>query len=130
MTYVLRHNDKKGMSVPEMEATFRVLVVAGSETTGTALSGIMGNLLQNPDAMKHSTEEVRRSSQHHSEISAGRASSLPYLNAVIEGGLRLCPPVALGIPRMVPVGGAEVPGLWLPGGVSFRFTTFLEFWAS
>ena len=40
MTYVLRYNDEKGMSVPEIEATFRTLVVAGSETTATALSGI------------------------------------------------------------------------------------------
>lgn len=120
MTYVLRYNDEKGMSVPEIEATFRVLVVAGSETTGTALSGIMGNLLQNPDAMRQVTEEIRRSFQHLSEIGAERASRLPYLNAVIEEGLRLCPPVALGMPRVVPAGGAEVSGHWLPSGVSFR----------
>ncbi|KAI4281836.1 MAG: hypothetical protein L6R38_003390 [Xanthoria sp. 2 TBL-2021] len=40
MTYVRRYNDEKGMTVLEIEATFRALVVAGSETTATALSGI------------------------------------------------------------------------------------------
>lgn len=41
MAYVLRHNDEKGMSLLEIEATFNILVVAGSETTATALAGIM-----------------------------------------------------------------------------------------
>lgn len=118
MTYVLRYNDEKGMTVPEIEQTFRVLVVAGSETTGTALSGILGNLLKSPDIMEETAKEIRRSFQNASEICADRVSNLPYLNAVIEEGLRLCPPVALGMPRVVPAGGAEVSGQWLPGGVS------------
>ena len=118
MTYVLRYNDEKGMTVPEIEQTFRVLVVAGSETIGTALSGILGNLLQSPHSMEEVVREVRQSFRNASEISANRVSNLLYLNAVIEEGLRLCPPVALGMPRVVPAGGAEVSGQWLPGGVS------------
>jgi cytochrome P450 len=118
MTYVLRHNDEKGMSIPEIEATFKVLVVAGSETTGTALSGIMGYLLQSPDILGNLTKEICQSFHDASAICADRASNLPYLGAVIEEGLRLCPPVALGMPRVVPSSGAEVSGHWLPGGVS------------
>lgn len=118
MTYVLRYNDEKGMTVPEIEQTFRVLVVAGSETTGTALSGILGTLLKSPDMMEKTAKEIRLSFQNASEICADRVSNLPFLNAVIEEGLRLCPPVALGMPRVVPAGGAEVSGQWLPGGVS------------
>lgn len=116
MTYILRHNDEKGMNVPEIEATMRVLVVAGSETTATALSGIMGNLLQNPRTMKKLTDEIRHSFRHASEICAERVTSLTYLGAVIEEGIRLCTPVALGMPRVVPADGAEVSGYWLPCG--------------
>lgn len=97
------------------------LVVAGSETTGTALSGIMGNLVHNCEDMKRIAEEVRRSFNDASEISAERVSHLPFLNAVIEEGLRLCPPIALGMPRTVPAGGCEVSSQWLPGGVSQEF---------
>lgn len=125
MTYVLRYNDEKGMTVPEIEQTFRILVVAGSETTGTALSGMLSNLLQTPDAMKTLVKEIRQSFQDPSAICANAVNNLPYLNAVIEEGLRLCSPVALGLPRVVPAGGAEVSGQWLPGGVSpnmYRFT--------
>ncbi len=120
MAYVLRYNDEKGMTIPEIEQTFRVLVVAGSETTGTALSGILGSLLQNPDVMQKTVKEIRESFQDASDICANRVSNLSYMNAVIEEGLRLCPPVALGLPRVVPADGAEVSGQWLPGGVSHR----------
>jgi len=120
MTYILRHNDEKGMSVPEIEQTLRVLVVAGSETTATALSGIVRSLLQNPDAMSKVTAEIRQSFRHESEIVSQRVTTLIYLGAVIEEGLRMCPPVALGMPRIVPVGGAEVSGHMLPAGVSTR----------
>jgi len=116
MTYVLRYNDDKGMSVPEIEATMRVLVVAGSETTATALAGIIGNLLRNPDTMLRLAEEIRSSFRHASEITSERIINLTYLGAVIEEGLRLCPPVALGMPRVVPPDGAEISGHWLPGG--------------
>ena len=118
MTYVLRYNDEKGMSIPEIEATFRTLVVAGSETTATALSGILLHLLRNPEAYDKLAKEIRTSFTHESEIVAEHVSDLSYLNAVIEEGLRLCPPVALGMPRVVPAGGAEVSGRRLPAGVS------------
>ena len=118
MTFILRHNDEKGMSDPEIEATLRILVLAGSETTATALSGIIGNLLANPKAMKELTVEIRSSFRHTSEIWSERVSKLSYLGAVIEEGLRLCTPVALGMPRVVPAGGTEVAGHLLPDGVS------------
>ena len=116
MTYVLRHNDERGMSGLEIETTMRILVLAGSETTATALSGIMTNLLRNPDTMSKLVDEIRNSVTYVSEISAERVSTLPFLGAVIEEGLRLCPPVALGMPRLVPAGGTTISGHWIPGG--------------
>ena len=118
MTYVLRYNDEKGMSIPEIETTFRTLVVAGSETTATALSGIMHHLLKNPQIHYRLTDAIRSAFKHESEIISENVSKLPLLNAVIEEGLRLCPPVALGMPRLVARGGSEVGGYWLPEGVS------------
>lgn len=122
MTYVRRYNDEKGMSVPEIKTTFRTLVVAGSETTATALSGIMNYLLKAPDIHQHLIHTVRTAFNHESEIVAGSVDKLPFLNAVIEEGLRLCPPVALGMPRVVPRDGAEVSGYWLPEGVGNSLT--------
>ena len=128
MTYIQRHNDEKGMTYPEIEATLRTLVVVGSETTGTELSAVVRNLLRHPSALEKLTEEIRQAFSSPSEINAERTASLEYLDAVIEESLRLCPPVPLGMPRVVPEGGAEVSGNWLPGGVSpfnSRCTEFL-----
>ena len=118
VTYVLRHNDEKGMAVPEIEQTLRILVAVGSETTATALSGIVRCLLQNPDTLEKLNSEIRHAFRHRSEVNAISVKELTYLSAVIEEGLRLCPPVPLGMPRVVPTEGAEVSGQWLPGGVS------------
>lgn len=118
MTYVLRYNDEKGMSVPEIEATFRTLVVAGSETTATAFSGVTNYLMKETEVCDRLIGEIRTAFKHQSEIVAENVDKLDYLNAVIEEGLRLCPPVPLGMPRVIPAGGAEVCGHWLPGGVS------------
>ena len=117
MTYVQRYNDEKGMSVPEIKANFRTLVLVGSETTATALSGIISNLILYPDVMEKLTREIRDAFSSPAKIRAEPVSKLTYLSAVIEEGLRLCPPVPLGMPRIVPPGGGEVSGQWLPAGV-------------
>lgn len=41
---------------------------------------------------------------------------LPYLNQVIDETLRLFAAAPSGLPRVVPPGGAELAGHWLPGG--------------
>ncbi|KAI4213867.1 MAG: hypothetical protein LQ351_003562 [Letrouitia transgressa] len=114
MTHVLRHNDEKGMSVPEIEATFSILVAAGSETTATALSGMMNYLLKDTERMGVLVTEIRAAFAHPSAITIDSVGKLTYLGAVIEEGLRLCQPVPLGAPRVVPKGGASVDGHWLP----------------
>lgn len=118
MAQVLRHNNEKGMSIAEIEATFNILVVAGSETTATTLAGIMNYLLKDSKIFQHLINEIRVSFASSSEITLERVSRLPYLTAVIEEGLRLCQPVPLGLPRKVPPGGATVCGYLLPENVS------------
>ena len=120
MSYVVRYNDEKGMSLPEIEATFRTLVMVGSETTATALTGIVSYLIKTPEILARLVIEIRQAFKHASEIRADRIDKLVYLSAVIEEGLRLCPPVPLGMPRVVPAKGAKVAGYWLPGGVRSR----------
>lgn len=120
MTWVLRHNEDAGMSVREIEATFALLAVAGAETTATALTGIFFHLAKNRYVLERVTEEVRTRFDSEEDMTAENlAAKMPYLSAVIEEGLRMCPPVPTGSPRIVPRGGAIVCGNWIPGGVSF-----------
>lgn len=88
--------------------------MAGAETTATLLSGATYFLLNNPEAMKKLSDEVRQAFQSEDEITFNAVSSLPYLKACIEEGLRLYPPTPGGLPRTVPEGGATVCGNYVP----------------
>ncbi|MCJ1280128.1 hypothetical protein MMC21_007955 [Puttea exsequens] len=118
MTYVCRYNDEKGMSRQEIDATFEILVSASSETTATALTGILHYLLKNPRQFAKLRDEIRGAFKNNEDITIISAARLTYLTAVINEGLRLCPPTPTMLPRLVPKGGASVCGKWLPGGTS------------
>lgn len=118
MSYILDHNDKDGMSIPEIENNTNVLIVAGSDTTSTVLAGITNYLLKSPVAYHALTAEVRTSFSKSEDMTFKALSNLPYLNAVIEEGLRISPPIPSGLAHMVPPGGDTVCGEWLPEGVS------------
>lgn len=117
MSHVIKHNDDKGMTIDEIQVTFMVLTTAGSETTATALSGTLNYLTAHPDKLALLRKEVRESFSKEDEITLDALRNLPYLNAVISEGLRLCPPIPTMLPRLVPEGGDTVCGMWMPGGV-------------
>lgn len=118
MSHVIKSNNEKEMTLGEIQATFMILTTAGSETTATVLSGTLNYLTAYPDKLAILIKEVRSSFASEGEITLDALSNLPYLNAVISEGLRLCPPVPIMLPRLVPEGGDAVCGVWMPGGVS------------
>jgi cytochrome P450 len=91
---------------------------AGTETTATELSGLTFMLLKNQDKLKRLTDEIRSSFSSIEGMTMTSLSRLDYLGACIEEGLRLYPPVPVGLARIVPQGGAYVCGRWVSGGVS------------
>ena len=108
------------MSIPEIENNTNVLIVAGSETCGTVLSGTTNYLLKFPAAYKSLTKEIRTAFSKAEDITFTALADLPYLNPVIEEGLRMSPPSASALQHLVPVGGDTVCGDWLPEGVSLQ----------
>ena len=114
MFYALRAMDKGDpatmMSREEIVATFEVLMLAGSETTATLLSGVTYQLLKNPEVMKKLVAEIRSSFAHSHEITLARVNDLTYELAVLDEALRIMPPVASALVRLVPPGPGEVVG--------------------
>ena len=74
--YILRHNEKdgRGLSREEIYSNSGFLIGAGSETTATTLAGAAYYLLNNPQAMKRLSSEVRSSFKSSSGISIATAS--------------------------------------------------------
>lgn len=81
-----------GLSYPEMLATSSVLIVAGSETSITVLSGTTNHLVRNPDKMALLAAEIRNAFTSEDDFNLSALKDLPYLKAVLNEGLRMCNP--------------------------------------
>ncbi|KAF2869677.1 isotrichodermin C-15 hydroxylase [Massariosphaeria phaeospora] len=118
MSHVMEGKGTSGLPIGNINTTFMVLTTAGSETTATTLCGTLNYLISHPDKMACLVSEVRGAFQTPEQITLEALENLPYLNASLSEGLRLCPPIPWVLPRKVPVGGDTVCGYWLPGGTS------------
>ncbi|KAF7908401.1 uncharacterized protein EAF01_004156 [Botrytis porri] len=106
------------MSMPEIESTTALLLLGGSETTGTTICGIL-NCLE----LRKLQTEVRTIFERDEDITLSALQQLPFLNAVGSEGLRICNPVPGGLLRVLPPGGATVCGYFLPDGTHIACNT-------
>jgi len=98
-----RHTGGEPMSDIELRDELMTLLVAGHETTATALSWTFERLVRNPDVLRRLEEEIE------SEEEA-------YLDAVIAETLRLRPVISLVVRKLIEP--MEIGGHLLPAGVS------------
>ncbi|TGO73048.1 hypothetical protein BELL_0396g00070 [Botrytis elliptica] len=108
---------KEGLTIQELQATASVIIVAGSETTVSVLSGITNNLVNNPEKLRILTSEIREKFADEEDISIATLRETTYLNAVIQEGFRLCNPTPVGLPRVVSPDGGRVCGYNLPPNI-------------
>ncbi|KAL2255906.1 hypothetical protein VTK26DRAFT_2501 [Humicola hyalothermophila] len=111
---LLKKADEWGLTLEKLQANSGILIIGGSETTATLLSGVTYFLLTNPEAMKKLTAEIRGAFKSEDEIDFASVSTLPYLLACLDEALRMYPPVPTGLPRVVPKGGANIAGNYVP----------------
>lgn len=96
--------------LPESEKTgerlhqeARILVGAGSETTGSTLDVIIFQVLSNHHVAQKLQEELVQASSKGMDMTTGSSlRSLPYLTAVVNEGLRLGNAVSGRLPRVDP----------------------------
>jgi cytochrome P450 len=81
-----------GLTLGEVQATASIIIVAGSETTVSILSGITNYLVKNPIKLAFLTAEIRDRFDSLESMSLSTLKDLEYLNAVIHEGFRLCNP--------------------------------------
>jgi cytochrome P450 len=93
--------------------------IAGSDSSSTAMSTVFYYLLKEPDVMRQLQGEIRSSFKLYDEITALSTTDLPFLVAVIREAMRIYPPLALALPRIVPHSGDTIDGHFVPAGVIF-----------
>lgn len=118
LSYIITGKDGVAMPMQELYANSTLLVLAGSESTASALAGITFHLLKSPVPLKKTIEEIRSAFTTEDDITPESVKRLTYLAAVVSEGLRMYPPFPEGLPRLTPRQGAEISGQWVPGGVS------------
>lgn len=107
---------ESGMGLKELMSNGGILIIAGSETTSTLLTGAVFLLTTHPDVLDKLALEVRGQFKSSDEITLTSVNSLSYMLAVLNESLRHYPPVAISAPRVVPAEGAEIAGCQIPPG--------------
>lgn len=117
LSNVLKHDGtEKGMTVDELVSNSYVLIIAGSETTATLLSGVTYYMLTVPGVFDKLKSEIRGTFSSEKEITWSAVNQLKYTLAVLNEGLRMYPPLPFAFPRMVEGKGAFVCDRWVPVG--------------
>jgi len=107
--------------VQELLAESGMLVIAGSTSVATVLSGVCFYLTGDPARLQKVTDEVRSAFKSVDEINWHNNSlkliGCEYLRACIDETMRCAPPGAGEAPRKVLKGGIVVRGDYYPEGI-------------
>ncbi|KAK3687124.1 hypothetical protein LTR37_019117 [Vermiconidia calcicola] len=94
-------------------------IFAGSDTTALSTRAIIYYLLKNPGAKNKLINEIdvlKRQGKLSDPVKLSEADGMFYLQAVMYEALRLHPAVGMSLPRVVPEGGCEIAGKYIPAG--------------
>ena len=110
-------DSKIKMTAPEVQAECIMMMLAGSETTSSAIMWVFHLLLLHPDKLRKAVDEVRGefASDHlilHREV----LSRLPFIEACVYEALRVSPTTAGVTPRISYTRGIELQGHYIPPG--------------
>lgn len=125
---------RHGLSKADVFTEAMLQIIAGSDTTATALRSTMLYLITHPRAFTRLRAEV------DAAVSSGAAPAAPdiasdeclknmrYLQAVVREGLRIHPPLTDVVPKKVPAGGDSISidgkTYHLPGGTNIGYNVW------
>ena len=107
------------MEQRQVQSEVLLQVVAGSDTTATAIRMTLFLLATTPRAYRRLQREIDdgiASGRISAPITNAEGKALPYLQAVIREGLRYHPPGFNLLPKVVPPSGDTLCGQFVPGG--------------
>ncbi|KIV88711.1 hypothetical protein PV10_08369 [Exophiala mesophila] len=112
-----------GLSQEEAESETLVQILAGSDTTASAIRAIILHVITNPRVQTKLLNEIA-AAKVSKPVTDAEAKALPYLQAVIKEGLRIHPPVTGLMLKVVPPQGDNVLGYYLPPGTKIGYSAF------
>lgn len=103
------------LSDAEIEQEAANLIVAGSDTTAVTMTYLVWAVLKDPKIHTRLVAELRTLPDTYTSEDVAQ---LKYLEAVMQESLRLYGAAPGGLPRIVPPGGRELDGYFVPEGTT------------
>lgn len=122
--------DGEPLSPISKRAHVSILVMAGADTTGTALGSTLNYLLTHPECLEKAKAEIDAADAKGLLSSPVQYEEtrqhLPYMAACVkEGGLRLRPPAPNLLGRIAGPGGAMIGSVWVPAGAEMTSNAYV-----
>ncbi|KAK4939797.1 hypothetical protein LTR10_019970 [Elasticomyces elasticus] len=128
--YLLSATDPDtGGDLPDREIKAEALtqLIAGSDTTGNTITHLVDMLARHPEALKTLQAELDAAFPNVDQDFVAMfedCKDLPYTQGVINETLRLRTTVSVGLPRVVPKGGAMACGRFFEEGTTLSTPTY------
>ncbi|KAJ7612112.1 benzoate para-hydroxylase [Roridomyces roridus] len=108
----------------ELVAETVTLLSAGSDTTASSVAALVYLVKTHPEVHRKLVMELESSISVQEIPTHPQVKDLPYLQAVINEGLRHYATMASGLPRLVPQGGVELLGTYIPAGTEISVPAY------
>lgn len=125
---------RHGLTKDDLFTEAILQIMAGSDTTATAIRSTMLYLITHPRVYSKLQDEVDTAVSSGASPAArsiapdSSLKNLSYLQAVVREGLRMHPPVTDVVPKLVPKGGDRVvidgKSVFLPGGTNISYNAW------
>ncbi|KAF2815312.1 putative cytochrome P450 monooxygenase, partial [Mytilinidion resinicola] len=100
----------------ELFAEANVILNAGSDSTGIAMTNTIYSLIENPRALAILREELDEALGSTDVVAPyGKIKYCAYLRAVLDESMRMYAPSQFSLPRKTPPEGASIAGHWIAG---------------
>ncbi|KAI9150849.1 Cytochrome P474 monooxygenase [Paramyrothecium foliicola] len=113
----------------ELEMNAQLIIVGGSDTTATLLTGALFLIASHPEVYTRLTKEIRTAFKDEKDITLTSIKNLDYMLACLKESLRMYPPAALGLGRVVPKGGTDIAGYYVPQDASVAVWPLAAYWS-
>lgn len=110
-----------GLTEEEAGSEILLQIIAGSDTTATAIRATMLHVIANTRVINALRKEIATTNPTRPVITDAEARAMPYLQAIIKEGLRIFPPVAGLMSKDVPEGGDTYKGIYFPEGTKLGY---------
>ncbi|OQD98439.1 hypothetical protein PENSOL_c009G10927 [Penicillium solitum] len=110
---------RNGLDQRQAESEILTTILAGSDTTATAIRATMLHIMTNHRVYNTLVQEIQKAETDMSisnPITSAESRKMPYVQAVIKEGLRIHPPITGLLTKIVNPGGETIKGRFVPGG--------------